>query len=108
MDCSLPDSSIHGISRQEYWSGLSFPPLGDLLDPGITPASPASLALQADFYLLSHQEALYINYTSSFKEGLICGRLAWALFLPEAPTVPQHQDGQGKKAEQGDIYILGM
>ena len=22
MDCSLPGSSIHGISRQEYWSGL--------------------------------------------------------------------------------------
>ena len=21
MDCSLPDSSTHGISRQEYWSG---------------------------------------------------------------------------------------
>ena len=23
MDCSLPGSSIHGIFRQEYWSGLS-------------------------------------------------------------------------------------
>ena len=22
MDCSLPGSSIHGISRQEYWRGL--------------------------------------------------------------------------------------
>ena len=22
MDCSLPGSSIHGISRQEYWSGV--------------------------------------------------------------------------------------
>ena len=26
---------------QEYWSGLSFPPPGDLPDPGIEPASPA-------------------------------------------------------------------
>ena len=34
-----------GFSRQEYWSGLSFPFLGDLLDPGIEPGSPA---LQAD------------------------------------------------------------
>ena len=25
MDCSLPGSSIHGISRQEYWSALPFP-----------------------------------------------------------------------------------
>ena len=31
-----------GISRQEYWSGLSSPPAGDLPDPGIEPASPAS------------------------------------------------------------------
>ena len=27
--------------RQEYWSGLLFLPLGDLLDPGIKPMSPA-------------------------------------------------------------------
>ena len=25
MDCSLPGSSIHGVSRQEYWSGLPLP-----------------------------------------------------------------------------------
>ena len=25
MDCSLPDSSVHGFSRQEYWSGLPLP-----------------------------------------------------------------------------------
>ena len=30
---------------QEYWSGLPFPPAGDLPDPGIEPGSPA---LQAD------------------------------------------------------------
>ena len=28
-----------GFSRQEYWSGLPFPPLGDLPDPGIEPIS---------------------------------------------------------------------
>ena len=33
-----------GFSRQEYWSGLPFPPLGDLPDPGIEPSSLASLA----------------------------------------------------------------
>ena len=27
------------FSRQEYWSGLSFPSPGDLPDPGIEPAS---------------------------------------------------------------------
>ena len=25
------------LSRQEYWSGLPFPSLGDLLNPGIEP-----------------------------------------------------------------------
>ena len=34
-----------GFSRQEYWSGLSFPSPGNLPDPGIKPGSPA---LQAD------------------------------------------------------------
>ena len=29
------------FSRQEYWSGLPFPSLGDLPDPGIEPRSPA-------------------------------------------------------------------
>ena len=45
MDCSLPGSSVHGISRQEYWSGLPFPSPGDLPDPGIEPGSPT---FQAD------------------------------------------------------------
>ena len=30
-----------GFSRQEYWSGLSFPSTRDLPGPGIKPASPA-------------------------------------------------------------------
>ena len=29
------------FSRQEYWSGLPFPPPGDLPDPGIIPVFPA-------------------------------------------------------------------
>ena len=33
------------FSRQEYWSGLPFPSLGDLPDPRIKPGSPT---LQAD------------------------------------------------------------
>ena len=37
-----------GFSRQEYWSGLSCPPPGDLLNPEIEPRSPA---LQVDSLL---------------------------------------------------------
>ena len=43
-----------GFSRQEYWSGLQFPPPGDLPSPGIVPASPVSLALQQFLYPLTH------------------------------------------------------
>ena len=37
MDCSPPGSSVHGIPRQEYWSGIPTP--GDLPNPGIEPTS---------------------------------------------------------------------
>ena len=39
-----------GFSRQEYWSGLPFPPLGNLPDPGIKPMSPVSPALAGEFF----------------------------------------------------------
>ena len=32
MDCILPGSSVHGISRQEYWSGLPLPSLSIVID----------------------------------------------------------------------------
>ena len=40
--CQAP--LLMGFFRQEYWSGLPFPPQGDLPDPGIEPRSPAQQA----------------------------------------------------------------
>ena len=37
--CQVPLSK--GFSRQEYWSGLTFPSPGDLPDPGFECVSPA-------------------------------------------------------------------
>ena len=37
-----------GFPRQEYWSGLPFPPPGDLPSPGIEPASPT---LAGEFFI---------------------------------------------------------
>ena len=51
MDCSPPGSSVYGISRQEYWSGLPFPSPGDLPDPGIEPGYPA-----LQFHIRHHRE----------------------------------------------------
>ena len=41
------------FSRQEYWSGLPFPPPGDLLNPGIEPVSLKSPALAIGFFTTS-------------------------------------------------------
>ena len=48
-DCQAPLSM--GFSRQEYRSGLPFPPPGDLAKPGIEPVSPA---LAGGFFPQSH------------------------------------------------------
>ena len=42
-----------GFSRQEYWSGLPCPPLGDLPNPGIEPVSLTSPALSSGFFTTS-------------------------------------------------------
>ena len=49
-DCSLPGSSVHGFSRQEYWNGFLFPPPGDLPSAGIKLVSPASPPLTCGFF----------------------------------------------------------
>ena len=46
-DSSLPGSSVHGISQEEYWSGLPFPSPVDLPDPGV---KHMSLALSGGFF----------------------------------------------------------
>ena len=44
MDYSWPGSFVHGIPRQEHWSGLLFP-LGDLPNSGLEPVSLVPQAL---------------------------------------------------------------
>ena len=51
--CQAPLSV--GFSRRERWSGLPFPPPGDLPDPGTESVTYLSPALQEDSLLLSHQ-----------------------------------------------------
>ena len=50
--------------RQEYWSGLLFPTPGDLLDPGIKPASLVSPALAGGFFTTASR-GLPNSYLSS-------------------------------------------
>ena len=57
-----------GFSRQKCWSGLPFPPTGDLPNPGTEPVSPESPALQADSKPLSHQGSPPVSHTKRQKD----------------------------------------
>ncbi|KAI4549139.1 hypothetical protein MG293_001469 [Ovis ammon polii] len=54
--CATPETAAHqdppflGFSRQEHWSGLSFPSPGDLPYPGIKPTSLASPVSAGGFF----------------------------------------------------------
>ena len=69
-----------GFPRQDYWSGLPFPSLGDLPDPGIKPTSPA---WQMDSLQLSHQgscqEQLGLTHLSP-DEQLLPPKQVWLEF----------------------------
>ena len=59
-----------GFPRQEYWSGLTFPPPGDLPNPEI---KPESLALAGGFFLLlSNQGSPFLStyYTLNYVAGV--------------------------------------
>ena len=90
MDCSPPSSLIHGFPRQEYWSGLPFPPLGDHLDPGI---KPGSLAWQADSLPQASREARRSFHITRGRAG--CSEDTAAVPLLTAPQGPQTSDRVG-------------
>ena len=53
MDYNPPGFSVHGILQAEYWSGLPWPPPGDLPDPGIELVFLMSPALGGGFFTTS-------------------------------------------------------
>ena len=53
VDCSLPGSSVHGISRQEYWSGVPLP-------------SPLLCTTSGLFYIFMHM----VNYIILISEHI--------------------------------------
>ena len=50
MDCSLPDSSVHGIFQARILEWVAIASSRDLPDPGIEPKSPVSPALAGGFF----------------------------------------------------------
>ena len=95
MDGSPPGSSGHGFSRQKYWSGLSFPPPGDLPEE-IEPASFLSPAMAGRFFTTSTTwEALSFQTT--------CTKYHHSVLWPhkdlptDTTTLPYSSPPQGPK-----------
>ena len=69
MGHSLADSSVHGFSRQEQWSGLPCLPPGNLPNLGIEATSLTSSALSGRFFTTSAtweaQKAAYLSMNTS-------------------------------------------
>ena len=77
VDCSLPGSSVHGFSRQEYSSGLPFPSPGDPPNPGVEPRFPG----------FNCRQILYqLSYEGSPRD-LICILIDWLCELSPRATV---------------------
>ena len=60
--CQAPLSM--GLSQKKYWTGLPFPPSGDLPDSEIkptSPASPASPSLEGEFFTTEPQGKPKLN-----------------------------------------------
>ena len=66
IDCSPPWDLSMGLSWQEHWSGLPFPPPGALSKPEIEPESPAAPAL-AGSPPLSHLGSPWMNIRRQLK-----------------------------------------
>ena len=74
-----------GFSRQEYWSGLSFPSPGDLPDPGMEPGSYA-------------QTGIFFTTEPPGKSFRYC----WSGQILKSPHVNKLVIGQGRKGNQGN------
>ena len=74
IDCSRQAPPTMGFPRQGYWSGLLFPPPGELPHPGVKPPSPASAALAGGFFAtVSAAKPLQC----CFKDPTCCLRPRW-------------------------------
>ena len=64
MDCSPTQAPLSkGFSRQEYWSGLPFPPPGDLPNPGISCVSCISCIGRQILYHCTTWEAWRVPFS---------------------------------------------
>ena len=99
-----------GFPRPKYWTGLPFPPPGDLPDPGIKPTSPAAPALQVDALQLSHLEGpgkVFLNPHPTLADQVVLKLLFRSIQLgvtPQGPVYPL-RTGDPSSASLGPLPL---
>ena len=68
MDCSPPDSSVHGIFQNRLFEWVAFALPGDLCDPGFEPMSNVSPAMAGRFSTSQGSPQKRIKTKKSIKE----------------------------------------
>ena len=84
-----------GFSRQEYWSGVSFPSPGDLPDQASNPGLPHCRQM---LYPLSHQESLQHNHSCCYYYSVLQKRHTFILKFLLAPSLTRAPAQQVKAA----------
>ena len=84
-----------GFSRQEDWSGLPFPPRGDLPDSGMEPVSPASSALPGRFFITESPGMPLRNHDTRIK-------------VAESRTRTTPNVGEDLEQQDSHLLLVGM
>ena len=111
MDCSPPGSLSMGFSRQEFWSGLPWPPPGNLPNPEIEPRSPTCRWI---LYVWSTREAHFaLGYRIVSGEQCICIHMHIShthacIHSPHKPPSPHLHAATKHWAEFPVLYIVGL
>ena len=101
---ALQTSLSMNFSRQEYWSGLPFPPLGTLPNSGVEPPSLESPALAPGFFTTSAPGKSSDSYYFSIVDTDILKLLRFTFpAVPSTRPVLKNQ-GHGQKSQ---ICLLG-
>ena len=81
------------FSRQEYWRGLPFPPLGDLPNPGIKRTSPVSPALAGGFFTIQVTRKAHDDCCAVLSPVYSLRPLACQVPLPMGFSREEYQSG---------------
>ena len=92
-----------GFPRQEYWSGLPFPPPGDLPHSEIKPTSLVSPALAGGFFITEPPSNYYIICSYDYGLLLLQTERRWDCYFGFKETQQRKN-----KTEQSGVTAVGQ